>query len=139
VPEKTKAGGVVARVEDGRVMIAIVEKPLKVGVRFSLPKGGLKAGETPEEAAQREISEETGITDLRLVRFLAETERTNIKRSRWNVNRFYLFVTDQIDCVSQEKDKTLRWFSIDDLPRMYWPDQDELLKSHRQEIIDLVL
>ena len=139
VREKITAGGVVARVESDQIMIAVIEKQFSGGIRFSLPKGHVKKGETLEETAEREITEETGITDLRLVEFLEATERLNSERSTWKVNHFYLFVTGQIDCVPLEDDKTVRWFPIDNLPEMFWRDQSELLKQHRQEIVAKVV
>jgi ADP-ribose pyrophosphatase YjhB (NUDIX family) len=144
VPEKITAGGVIARVENDQIMIAVIEKPLSKkdpsqGIRFSLPKGQVEAGETLEETAHREIYEETGITDLRMVRFLETTERFNAKKSAWKINHFYLFTTEQINCVPLENDKIVRWFPIDNLPHMFWFDQDRLLKEHKQEIAAKVL
>jgi ADP-ribose pyrophosphatase YjhB (NUDIX family) len=141
VREKVTAGGVVARVENGQVKIAVIEKESRGGggVRFSLPKGKVKEGETLEETAVREISEETGINDLQFIKFLEATERLNRKKKAWKVNHFYLFVTQQIDCTPLEDDKTIRWFPIDKLPQMFWSDQSQLLKEHRQEIVSKVL
>jgi 8-oxo-dGTP pyrophosphatase MutT (NUDIX family)/phosphohistidine phosphatase SixA len=53
------AGGVVARVTDGRAEIVLVHRP-RYG-DWSLPKGKLDAGEHPLLAAVREVHEETGV------------------------------------------------------------------------------
>ncbi len=63
-PTKTQdqysAGGVVYRKNDGAFEIALIlTHPER---RWQLPKGMLDAGETPEQAAVREVREETGIT-----------------------------------------------------------------------------
>lgn len=45
------------------------------------PKGKAEPGETPEEAARREVSEETGLTDLELLDDLGTYERHSISRN----------------------------------------------------------
>jgi 8-oxo-dGTP pyrophosphatase MutT (NUDIX family) len=56
--EKTSAGGVVVRTGAGLEVCLI--RPTGRSV-WGLPKGGIEAGETPAQAAVREVSEETGI------------------------------------------------------------------------------
>lgn len=51
------AGGVI--LEDGSVLLILV-KNLKGDQVWTFPKGHLEPGETPEAAALREVSEETG-------------------------------------------------------------------------------
>ena len=51
------AGGVLYRIVDSRLEILVIEP--KNGV-FALPKGLIEKGEKPEEAAVREVREETG-------------------------------------------------------------------------------
>ena len=53
---ETSYGGVVVR---GADVLVITPAGRRV---TGLPKGGLEAGETPEEAAAREVREETGVT-----------------------------------------------------------------------------
>jgi 8-oxo-dGTP pyrophosphatase MutT (NUDIX family) len=53
---ETSFGGVV--VHEGRVLVITPTGRRVTG----LPKGGLEPGETPEQAAAREVREETGIT-----------------------------------------------------------------------------
>ena len=52
------AGGVVWRVTDGVPEVALVHRP-KYG-DWTFPKGKLEPGETDEDAARREVHEETG-------------------------------------------------------------------------------
>lgn len=67
--EVVSAGGVVFRRVHGRVELLLM---LDRFGRWTLPKGHLEAGEGPEEAALREIREETGI-DGRVVAVLPAT------------------------------------------------------------------
>lgn len=57
--EQVSAGGVVYRRRGGRVEVALIS----VGEqnRWQLPKGLVGRGESPEEAALREVGEETGL------------------------------------------------------------------------------
>ncbi|HEY6377929.1 MAG TPA: NUDIX domain-containing protein [Candidatus Dormibacteraeota bacterium] len=65
--DERSAGGLVVRTApSGREVLLI-----RVGSGWSLPKGNLDAGETPEQTALREISEETGLP-LDSLRILAE-------------------------------------------------------------------
>ena len=61
-PDEVSAGGVVVRHgEEGWEACLI-----RVGQAWSLPKGNIDTGETPEQAALREISEEVGLSIDRL-------------------------------------------------------------------------
>lgn len=56
-PNEVSAGGVVVRTLDSGNEVVLVSD----GRYWGLPKGNLEAGETPEDAALREVAEETGI------------------------------------------------------------------------------
>ena len=58
-PEVRAAGGVVVRERDGRREVAVVHRPRYDD--WSLPKGKLECGEEWEQAALREVEEETGV------------------------------------------------------------------------------
>jgi 8-oxo-dGTP pyrophosphatase MutT (NUDIX family) len=58
---EVSAGGVVYRVEDGRALFLLIRDSYR---NWGFPKGHLEPSELPEAAALREVSEETGLTDL---------------------------------------------------------------------------
>jgi 8-oxo-dGTP pyrophosphatase MutT (NUDIX family) len=61
--EETSAGGLVVDGVEGEPRAALIGRLDRRGrLRWSLPKGHVEAGETNEDAAIREVAEETGIT-----------------------------------------------------------------------------
>jgi 8-oxo-dGTP pyrophosphatase MutT (NUDIX family) len=62
VVEETSAGGLVIEDPTGAARGAVIGRYDRRGrMRWSLPKGHLEPGETAEQAAVREVAEETGI------------------------------------------------------------------------------
>jgi 8-oxo-dGTP pyrophosphatase MutT (NUDIX family) len=62
VVEETSAGGLVVDDAEGEARAALIGRYDRRGrMRWSLPKGHLEPGETAEQAAVREVAEETGI------------------------------------------------------------------------------
>jgi len=60
--EETSAGGIVVDVGGAAPRAAVIARVNRAGrVEWCLPKGHLENDETPEQAAVREIAEETGI------------------------------------------------------------------------------
>ncbi len=85
--EVRAAGGLVSRRrEDGTDEILIVHRPAYDD--WSFPKGKLERGERDEEAAIREVEEETGLR-CRLDRELATTSYRDA-RGRWKTVRYWL-------------------------------------------------
>ena len=63
VKDETSAGGVVFRIDDGRPLYLLIRDSYQ---NWGFPKGHLEEGEGAEAAAVREVSEETGLGDLRV-------------------------------------------------------------------------
>ncbi|GGK36540.1 hypothetical protein GCM10008955_32960 [Deinococcus malanensis] len=67
VPVRQAAGGIVVHKRDGQVWVALtIEHEPEFDV-VALPKGGVETGESPLQAAVREIREETGLRHLQLI------------------------------------------------------------------------
>ncbi len=61
---ETSSGGVVLRWIDGEPHFLLIRDPY---ANWGLPKGHIEGGESPEEAALREVAEETGLRALHVV------------------------------------------------------------------------
>jgi 8-oxo-dGTP diphosphatase len=116
------AGGVVVR--DGKV--ALVHRPRYDD--WTLPKGKPDGGESFEEAALREVGEETGLRP-RLVR---ELPTTNYEVSgRPKVVRYWLMDVEHAGpFVPNDETDQLRWVAPDEALRLLTYDRDrELLAA----------
>jgi 8-oxo-dGTP diphosphatase len=114
------AGGVVVR--DGRV--ALVHRPRYDD--WTLPKGKLDPGESFEQAALREVEEETGLR-ARLVRELPPTSYDVSGRPK--IVRYWLMeVDDATPFVPNDETDELRWVALDEALRLltYERDRDVL-------------
>jgi len=67
------AGGAVVRIIDGLPHLLLIRDPYE---KWGFPKGHAENGEAPHQTALREVSEETGLTDLELGPELATIEWT---------------------------------------------------------------
>ena len=134
IRERTSAGGVILRLRQGKVYLALVREGEFMG--YILPKGGVEAGEDLEMAARREIQEEAGLKGLELVRYLGERQRLNFRRNRWITTHYFLFNSDGRRGKPTDTAHVYRceWFPIDRLPEMFWPEQRELVEEVRASL-----
>ncbi len=57
-----------------------------------LPKGHIEKGESPEVAALREVEEETGITDLEIIREIPSTWHCYLLDNQWTIKKTSWFL-----------------------------------------------
>jgi 8-oxo-dGTP pyrophosphatase MutT (NUDIX family) len=132
VLEHTSAGGVVVRSVDRQLFVALIREGGQPG--YVLPKGHVKPGESLDEAARREVSEEAGLAGLNALGEIAVRERLNLKKTSWKRTHYFLYLVDP----SSSTHGQAEWFSLVALPVMFWPEQRELLETYRSQIAVLV-
>jgi len=134
VAEHVSCGGVVVRKEEDLIMVALVTEP--GFAEYILPKGHVESGENLEQAARREIAEEAGFTELTLVKSLGSAGRLDFRKRSWGTMHYFLFTTsqDKTSPSDPEHEYIVKWFPIDGLPEMFWPEQKELVERNREEI-----
>lgn len=115
MPVERSAGAIIFRKEEGKTYYLLLHYP---GLRHSksywdLPKGHIEKGEKEEETARREIKEETGLEDIKIIPgfkevikyffcwqeknilkfvsfFLAETKTREVKLSKEHIGSDWL-------------------------------------------------
>ena len=83
--EAVEAAGGVVENEFGQVLMI-----LRQG-RWDLPKGRIEAGEDSATAALREVEEETGAANLKIVRHLCNTLHAYCVYGKWELKNTYWF------------------------------------------------
>ncbi len=116
------AGGIVVD-ESGRV--AIVHRPRYDD--WSLPKGHLETGETAEDAALREVFEETGLS-CRIIGSAGETQYRDRKGRPKRVRYFSMSITAGSFLVNDEVDE-LRWIDESEIDELSYGFDAELVRS----------
>jgi mutator protein MutT len=135
-PREVSAGGVVVR--DGEVVVIVPTRRAADGSRvLSLPKGHVDPGETPIQAAEREVREEAGVvaepvSELGESRYWYRRDGRTIGKSV----HFYLFrytegETDDHDDEVEEA----RWMPLEEAEKnLTYPAEREMVTRAREHL-----
>jgi 8-oxo-dGTP pyrophosphatase MutT (NUDIX family) len=114
------AGGVVIRRTTDGVEVALAARRTRKGdLAWGLPKGLVEPGEESEEAALREVQEETGL-EARILSSLGEISYWYVwgdDRVRKRVAFFLMEATGGDVSKHDHEMEEVRWFPLDDAPR----------------------
>ena len=122
------AGGIVTRfVVNGRVEVACIYRESRGDWTF--PKGKLDPGETFEQAALREVLEETGM-HCRIERFIGTTNYTH-RKGRPKIVAYYLMSHDEGYFEPNDEVDDLVWLALEQV-------RDHLTWDRDSELFDLV-
>ncbi|MCP4809837.1 MAG: NUDIX domain-containing protein [Proteobacteria bacterium] len=124
--EQVSAGGFLVRRDRGGVEIALVSCTRRSGTTWEIAKGKLEAGETPPQAAMRELQEEMGFEgeleighDMGVVRYGFQTPEGHPRLKSMHV---YLIETQDPPEVFQPADGEgigdVRWFRVPEAARV---------------------
>ena len=113
---EVSAGGVVyRRGTDGIDVILAARRTRRGDLAWGLAKGGIESGESPEEAAVREVREETGIeamieTSLGETRYFYVWEDVRIRKT---VHFFLMRATGGDPSDRDDEMEDVQWFALD--------------------------
>lgn len=129
VRTEVSAGGVIYRKTNGRIEVVLIST--HGGRSLSLPKGIIEPGERPEEAAVREVQEETGcigeIEDfLGRIEYWYFFEGTRIHKFVY----YYLirYLSGDVSLHDQEVERAA-WFAIEEaIDRVSYDNEREIIR-----------
>lgn len=134
--EETSAGGVVFRLDGGQPLFLLIRDSYQ---NWGFPKGHVEAGELPETAAVREVTEETGLADLAI--------RGSLDRIDWyfrfrgqlihKVCHFYLMETGEKTTSPQRAEgiTACRWSAYDGAHSLVSYDNARQVLRRAQEML----
>lgn len=131
--DETSAGGLVidATRTKGLLIGRIDQKDAsRQKILWSLPKGHIEEGETPEEAAIREVQEETGITSA-ITRSLGVIDfwfMASGKRIHKTVHHFLFEEIGGVLTPQESEVDEVAWFPLEEIvERLAYPDEKKLI------------
>ena len=138
VRDETSAGGVVFRLDGGHAVYLLIRDSYQ---NWGFPKGHLEAGEIPETAALREVSEETGLSDLSV--------RGAIDTIDWffrfrgqlihKVCHFFLMETRESSTLPQRAEgiTACRWSAYEDAASLVsYPNARDVLRRAQEMVLE---
>lgn len=134
------SGGLIFKKKNKLIEIALIA--IKNGNIWTIPKGLIDKGETAEEAAIREIAEETGLHG-EIIKYIGEKsywfymKDTNIKCKKTVVYYLLKYLNGEVKDHSWEVDEA-KWFNIDEaiLKASYKSDKEIIKKAKDYLLLD---
>jgi diadenosine hexaphosphate hydrolase (ATP-forming) len=139
VVREPTAGGIVYRLDKkGGIEILLIADSK---TRWTIPKGHIEEGETPRQTAEREIQEETGLKEMKMLDWLG---KINFRYRR--IDTLVLMTTeiflvqaqgDTSKIIPQEWMKGIKWFSANEaLDKIEYEDIGKLILLALKKIRD---
>jgi 8-oxo-dGTP pyrophosphatase MutT (NUDIX family) len=143
-------GGVVLNDLRKDAQIVLIEVDKGRQPRWLLPKGHVNPGEPHEEAATREVSEETGIpvADLEVLAYLGKIDYSFPSVPRHELHRktvhFYLMLSKSVELsigpvTREEGIASAQWFSLDAARELVRYDGNREIIERAEDILQQLL
>ncbi len=146
MPRENSAGAIIYRIENGMPLYLLLHYP---SGHWEFAKGHIEKGEKPEDAAKREIEEETGIKNIVLVPGFKEYSKYFFKKSYdlegeakkkapwvFKLVVFYLAETNTENVEISKEHKGFLWLPFEAASKkLTYKNAKELLKKADDHIV----
>jgi len=109
------AGGIVVKGEKENLQVLLIKD--RFG-HWTWPKGHIEKGETPDQAALREIEEETGLKKLEIIKEIGRQEYWFTHGTKKRLKTVYIFLIkaleDEALKIQTSEIQAAKWFSPQD-------------------------
>ncbi|MBI5745732.1 MAG: NUDIX hydrolase [Nitrospirae bacterium] len=132
VKEQVSSGGVIFREVDGRINVGLITRTARSGLTvYCLPKGWIEKDETPEEAAIREVREETGLTG-RILNKIGEINYFFYSDKKEKIVKdVHFYLLEYISGITADHDEEVDdagWFPFEEaIPLLSYKNEREIL------------
>jgi len=134
-PTVHAAGGVITREKKGALQVLLIHRPMRGD--WSFPKGKVEEGESLDQAALREVEEETGLT-CKLRDKLGETAYVDAQGRDKAVDYWLMTVkkgdTSPKNFVANDEVDGIGWFGLDEADKHLTYKRDRLLLQDNAEV-----
>ena len=125
--KKTESAGGVVKNKEGKILVVSQR-----GTSWSLPKGHIEQGEDALQASRREIQEESGITDLTVIKGLGTYDRFKIGKdggedtSELKTLHMFLYTTNENNLKPTDPDNPeARWMEVEQVAELLTHPKDK--------------
>lgn len=130
------AGGVVYKKTNKGIKILLIKDSYG---RWTLPKGKIEKDETPEQAALREIGEETGLSKIKIIDKLDKINYYYRQKNQLIYKTVYHFLIegDNEQLAPNYEIQDAQWFDIDEgIKRIAYKNTKNILKIARKKLME---
>lgn len=136
MPVEKSAGAIIFREEGNKSYYLLLHYPSGSRTKkdyWDLPKGHVEEGEKLEKTAEREIKEETGLTDIEFINGFEETIKYFFKAEGKNILKFvtfYLVKTKNKDIKISEEHIGYQWCPYEEtIEQLTFKNAKEIIKK----------
>jgi len=129
------AGGIFVKKQNGKYYLLLLKYP-RYG-DLGLLKGHVEKSETLEQAALREIKEEAGLENVRIIKKIGQLTRlANEENGEQATKTIHIFLVHTDNFNHKPSEEEYDWFEYESaIKRMAFKEEAEFLKQHKSEIL----